>query len=46
MQKPLADLIRPETLEDMVGQSHLLSKGSTFRNMTGIDHFSKCTAFG
>ena len=33
MQKPLADLIRPETLEDMVGQTHLLSKGSTFRKV-------------
>ena len=32
MQKPLADLLRPQSLDDMVGQSHLLSKGTVFRN--------------
>jgi putative ATPase len=31
MQKPLADLLRPQSLDDMVGQSHLLSKGTVFR---------------
>ena len=33
MQKPLADILRPTKLEDMVGQSHLLEKGSIFRNV-------------
>ena len=28
---PLADLIRPESLEEMVGQNHLLEKNSIFR---------------
>ncbi len=31
---PLADLIRPESLSEVVGQEHLLSQGSLFRRMT------------
>ena len=31
MQKPLADLLRPQSLDDMVGQNHLLKEGSVFR---------------
>ena len=31
---PLADLIRPESLSQIVGQEHLLSEGSLFRRMT------------
>ncbi len=31
MQKPLADLFRPQSLDEMVGQSHLLDKGTVFR---------------
>ncbi|MEA5050149.1 MAG: replication-associated recombination protein A [Oscillospiraceae bacterium] len=30
---PLAQLIRPETLDDMFGQQHLLKKGCVFRDM-------------
>lgn len=30
MNTPLADLLRPESLSDLVGQPHLLSKGSVF----------------
>lgn len=30
MQKPLAELLRPNELSEMVGQSHLLEKGSLF----------------
>ena len=33
MNKPLADLIRPESLEEMVGQTHLLGKDSIFRKV-------------
>ena len=33
MSQPLADLMRPESLEDMVGQPHLLSKNSLFRKV-------------
>ncbi len=31
---PLADLIRPRNLSEVVGQQHLLSEGSLFRRMT------------
>ena len=33
MQSPLADRIRPQTLDDVVGQRHLLSKDSAFRRV-------------
>ena len=32
MNRPLADIIRPTTLDEMVGQEHLLKEGSVFRN--------------
>lgn len=33
MDKPLAELLRPTSLDDMVGQHHLLDKGVVFRNV-------------
>ena len=30
---PLSDLIRPDSLDDIVGQRHLLSKGSALYNI-------------
>ena len=33
MPAPLADRIRPETIEDMVGQEHLLAPGKALRNI-------------
>lgn len=33
MNKPLADLIRPEILEDVVGQEHLLNKNGVLRKI-------------
>lgn len=33
MTAPLADRMRPETLEDMVGQQHLLAPGQALRNI-------------
>ena len=32
MNRPLADIMRPTSLEEMVGQEHLLKEGSVFRN--------------
>ena len=46
MQKPLADLIRPETFEDMVGQKHLLDKGTTFRKVIDSGHISNMIFYG
>lgn len=33
MSAPLADRIRPETIQDMVGQQHLLGEGKPLRNI-------------
>ena len=33
MQQPLADAIRPQTLDDVVGQRHLLSPGAVLRRL-------------
>lgn len=33
MNSPLADRLRPETLDDMVGQEHLLGEGKALRNI-------------
>ena len=33
MRQPLADEIRPETLEDVVGQAHLLGPGAVLRRL-------------
>ncbi len=33
MEKPLADRLRPETLDDMVGQTHLLGQGKMLRRI-------------
>ena len=32
MNRPLADIMRPTSLDEMVGQEHLLKEGSVFRN--------------
>ena len=37
MIKPLADRMRPQTIDDVVGQTHLLAKGKALRTM--IDSF-------
>ncbi len=33
MKAPLADRIRPSTIDDMIGQRHLLAKGKALRNI-------------
>ena len=33
MKSPLADRIRPQTLDDIVGQKHLIAQGKTLRNI-------------
>ena len=33
MNKPLADLIRPKTLDEVVGQKHLLAEGKALYNL-------------
>ena len=46
MQKPLADLLRPKSLDDMVGQSHLLKAGSIFRQSIDSGHINNMIFYG
>ena len=36
-QVPLADRIRPETLEDFIGQEHIIGEGKILRKMIEED---------
>ena len=46
MQKPLADLLRPESLSEMVGQHHLLDEGSVFRKSIESNHLTNMVFYG
>ena len=46
MQKPLADMLRPEVLEDVVGQTHLLGKGCLFRKVIEQNHVPNMIFYG
>jgi putative ATPase len=44
--KPLAERMRPKTLDDFVGQQHLLSQGSLLRRAILADNLGSCIFFG
>ncbi len=44
--KPLADLIRPQTLDDVVGQSHLLEQGKPLRQIIESGHIPNMIFYG
>lgn len=44
--RPLAIRMRPETLDDFVGQSHLLGKGKILRDMIELDSISSMIFWG
>ena len=46
MQKPLADFLRPESIDEMVGQHHLLDKGSVFRKSIEAGHVNNMVFYG
>lgn len=46
MTSPLASRIRPETLEDYAGQTHLLGKGKILRQMLEKDQISSMIFWG
>ena len=46
MQKPLADLLRPKSLDEMVGQPHLLKAGSVFRQSVDSRKISNMVFYG
>ncbi|MCB2114392.1 MAG: replication-associated recombination protein A [Parvularculaceae bacterium] len=44
--RPLADRLRPETLDAVVGQDHLLAKGAPLRRMIETGRFSSIILWG
>ena len=46
MEKPLAETLRPESLEDVVGQHHLLDEGKLFRKIISSNHIPNMVFYG
>lgn len=46
MEKPLAEILRPTSLDDMVGQKHLLGKDSLFRKVISSNHIPNMVFYG
>jgi putative ATPase len=46
MQKPLADQLRPNNLDEMVGQSDILKKDSVFRRVIEANHIPNMIFYG
>lgn len=46
MEKPLAELLRPESLDDVVGQHHLLDKDKLFRKVISKNHIPNMIFYG
>ena len=44
--QPLADRMRPERLEDFIGQTHLLAEGKLLRRAIAADKLTSCIFFG
>jgi len=44
--KPLADLIRPHTLEEVVGQQHLIGEGQILRKLMEVGHIPNLIFYG
>lgn len=44
--RPLADLIRPHTLEEVVGQSHLIGEGQLLRKLIEVGHIPNLIFYG
>ena len=46
MNTPLADLIRPETLDEVVGQQHLIGNGKPLRRIIESGHIPNMIFYG
>lgn len=46
MNSPLADIIRPETLDDLVGQKHILGKDKPLRKILESGHIPNMIFYG
>lgn len=44
--KPLADLIRPKTLDEVVGQQHLIAEGQILRKLIDVNHIPNLIFYG
>lgn len=44
--KPLADLIRPKTLDEVVGQQHLIAEGQILRKLIEVNHIPNLIFYG
>ena len=46
MKTPLADRIRPKTLDEVVGQKHLIGEGKILRNIIENDEVPNMIFYG
>ncbi|MBE6926196.1 MAG: replication-associated recombination protein A [Ruminococcaceae bacterium] len=46
MYQPLADLLRPETLDEVYGQSHILGEGAILRRLVESGHIPNMIFYG
>ena len=46
MEKPLAEILRPESLDEVVGQHHLLDEGRLFRKVISSNHIPNMIFYG
>ena len=46
MPRPLADRMRPESFDDIVGQTHLIGENGALRRMCAQKHFTNMIFFG
>ena len=44
--KPLADLVRPLTLDEVVGQQHLIAEGSMLKKLLDVGHIPNMIFYG
>lgn len=44
--KPLADLVRPQTLDEVVGQQHLIAQNSMLRKLLDVSHIPNMIFYG
>jgi len=46
MRVPLAHALRPRSLDEIIGQEHLLAPGAPLRMIIEIDQLSSCILYG
>ena len=46
MYQPLADLLRPQTLDEVYGQEHILGKGAVLRRLIDSGNIPNMVFYG